>query len=123
MAGDADSVSPKALNPVMARLGLHDDQRATRQALAIYKFSRCHSKSLQFIRCMGVQLVAGVILVSAVRVFLIYISLIAGAIGWNLTLGIGPAAWAASFGGGLLLWTLLEYFIHRFAFHRLAPHY
>src|SRR5262245_49303722 len=49
--------------------------------------------------------------------------MIAGAIAWNLALGIGPAAWAASLGGGLLFWTLLEYLLHRFAFHRLAPHY
>ena len=57
------------------------------------------------------------------RVFLIYSVVIVGAIAWNFSLGIGPAALAASFAGGLLLWTPLEYFIHRYAFHRLAPHY
>ena len=57
-------------------------------------------------------------------VFCIYVPLVAAAIGWFL---IGRqfsfSAGAASFAGGLLLWTLLEYFIHRYAFHRLAPHY
>jgi len=58
-----------------------------------------------------------------VRVFSIYVPLIAAAIGWNWVQGIGLAAAVASFAGGLVLWTLLEYGIHRFAFHRLAPHY
>jgi sterol desaturase/sphingolipid hydroxylase (fatty acid hydroxylase superfamily) len=29
----------------------------------------------------------------------------------------------AAFGAGVLLWTLLEYAMHRFAFHGFAPHY
>lgn len=32
----------------------------------------------------------------------------------------GEAAWVAP---GLLLWTILEYLMHRFAFHGFAPHY
>src|SRR5262245_34432166 len=30
---------------------------------------------------------------------------------------------AIAFAAGLALWTFLEYGIHRYAFHRLAPHY
>jgi len=29
---------------------------------------------------------------------------------------------AVEFGAGLLLWTLIEYFMHRLAFHGFAPH-
>jgi sterol desaturase/sphingolipid hydroxylase (fatty acid hydroxylase superfamily) len=59
-----------------------------------------------------------------VRVFCIYIPLIGAPVGWNWIEGrLSLAAGLASFAGGLVLWTLLEYFIHRFAFHRLAPHF
>ena len=57
-------------------------------------------------------------------VFCIYAPLIAAAVGWALVDGqLSLFAGVAAFAGGLLLWTLLEYLIHRFAFHRLAPHY
>jgi sterol desaturase/sphingolipid hydroxylase (fatty acid hydroxylase superfamily) len=59
-----------------------------------------------------------------VRVFTIYIPLIVAAVVWNCIEGrFDFLRGVVAFAGGLLLWTLLEYFIHRFAFHRLAPHY
>jgi sterol desaturase/sphingolipid hydroxylase (fatty acid hydroxylase superfamily) len=64
------------------------------------------------------------ILNEAVRVFCIYIPLIVAAVGWNCVgERVSLALCVAGFAGGLLLWTLLEYGIHRYAFHRLAPHY
>ena len=64
------------------------------------------------------------ILSLAVRVFWVYAVLIAAAIVWNGIAGsAGPGVWAGSIGAGLALWTLLEYLIHRFAFHRFAPHW
>jgi 4-hydroxysphinganine ceramide fatty acyl 2-hydroxylase len=58
-----------------------------------------------------------------VLVFCIYLPLVAAAAGWNIVAGTSPLVGTTAFAGGLLFWTLLEYFIHRFAFHRLAPHY
>jgi sterol desaturase/sphingolipid hydroxylase (fatty acid hydroxylase superfamily) len=40
---------------------------------------------------------------------------------WNL--GSPPAIWAAALPTGLALWTLIEYLMHRWVLHRLAPHY
>jgi sterol desaturase/sphingolipid hydroxylase (fatty acid hydroxylase superfamily) len=54
----------------------------------------------------------------------IYLPLIAAAVAWNLHGdGVSAAGWGICLGAGLALWTLLEYLLHRFAFHRLAPHY
>src|SRR5262249_48824883 len=36
---------------------------------------------------------------------------------------LGPFASAMCFFSGVVLWTLLEYLMHRFAFHGFAPHY
>jgi len=59
-----------------------------------------------------------------VYVFCIYSPLVAAALGWALYQGrMSLFAVSGAFTAGLLLWTLLEYFIHRYAFHRLAPHY
>jgi sterol desaturase/sphingolipid hydroxylase (fatty acid hydroxylase superfamily) len=59
-----------------------------------------------------------------VYVFYIYFPLVAAAIGWAFYDGrMSLFAVSGAFAAGLLLWTLLEYFIHRYAFHRLAPHY
>jgi hypothetical protein len=44
-----------------------------------------------------------------------------GAIAFGPHLGIRSSL--AAFAGGLLLWTVLEYLIHRFAFHGFAPHW
>ena len=58
------------------------------------------------------------------RVFCTYIPLVGAAVVWNFLVGrLSLFSGAVSFVAGLLLWTLLEYVIHRFAFHRLAPHY
>ena len=35
----------------------------------------------------------------------------------------GPARFLALFAGGLLAWTIIEYLLHRLAFHGFAPHY
>jgi sterol desaturase/sphingolipid hydroxylase (fatty acid hydroxylase superfamily) len=58
-----------------------------------------------------------------VLVFCIYLPLVFAAAAWNLAAGTSPVQAAGAFLAGLLFWTLLEYLIHRFAFHRLAPHY
>ena len=56
-------------------------------------------------------------------VFGIYIPLIIAALAWNLALSLPAGSMVLYFTSGLLLWTVLEYFIHRYAFHRVAPHY
>ena len=53
----------------------------------------------------------------------VYVPLIAGAIAWNVYAGAATLAMAMSLAGGLCLWTLIEYLMHRFAFHGFAPHY
>src|ERR1700674_1218253 len=58
VAGNADRIPAEAFDPVMAALGLHVDQGTTHQALAIDKFSRCHSKLLHRIGCHQAPLVA-----------------------------------------------------------------
>lgn len=55
------------------------------------------------------------------KLLAIYVPVIAAAIAANAGLPVaGSLAAAAS---GLALWTLLEYFIHRFAFHGFLPHW
>jgi sterol desaturase/sphingolipid hydroxylase (fatty acid hydroxylase superfamily) len=59
----------------------------------------------------------------AVRVFCVYIPLSAAAILWNVRVPTHSWwTWIVAPGAGLATWTLLEYLIHRFVFHRLAPH-
>jgi sterol desaturase/sphingolipid hydroxylase (fatty acid hydroxylase superfamily) len=60
----------------------------------------------------------------AVLVFWVYAPMVAAAIGWNLLEGTDPGfVWIAAPAAGLAVWSLLEYLIHRFVFHRLAPHW
>jgi dihydroceramide fatty acyl 2-hydroxylase len=47
--------------------------------------------------------------------------LVIGALVWNFGASLGT--WAACLGGGLALWTAVEYLMHRWVLHRLAPHY
>ncbi|MGH9629084.1 MAG: hypothetical protein ACRD7E_12240, partial [Bryobacteraceae bacterium] len=55
--------------------------------------------------------------------FSVYIPVIAAAAVWNVyALETGLVASCAGFVTGILIWTLLEYLIHRFAFHGIAPH-
>ena len=54
----------------------------------------------------------------------VYLPLVFGSLLWNLY--ARPAGLASSLlfiGTGLLLWTVIEYLMHRFAFHGFAPHY
>ena len=53
--------------------------------------------------------------------FWVYVPLVLAALVWNL--GAGAGVWLASLGFGLALWTPIEYLVHRYALHRLAPHY
>jgi dihydroceramide fatty acyl 2-hydroxylase len=55
------------------------------------------------------------------RLLAIYAPVIAVAIGANIGLPLMGSLIAV--GSGLFLWTLLEYAIHRFAFHGFLPHY
>jgi dihydroceramide fatty acyl 2-hydroxylase len=55
------------------------------------------------------------------RLLLVYTPVIAAAIAANIGLPLGGSLLAI--GAGLFLWTLLEYGIHRFAFHGFLPHY
>lgn len=49
--------------------------------------------------------------------------LFAAAVGAGLGAGnSGPAGFVALFAGGLLAWTIVEYVMHRLAFHGFAPH-
>lgn len=57
-------------------------------------------------------------------VFWVYLPAIVAALGWNLLAGTdGAGVWAACLLSGLALWTPIEYIVHRYALHRLAPHY
>jgi len=56
-----------------------------------------------------------------VLVFWVYLPLVLGALVWNVGAGLGP--WAACLSIGLGLWTVVEYLMHRYVLHRLAPHY
>lgn len=47
--------------------------------------------------------------------------MVIAALVWNI--GAGPAVWAAALASGLALWTIVEYLMHRWVLHRLAPHY
>jgi sterol desaturase/sphingolipid hydroxylase (fatty acid hydroxylase superfamily) len=53
----------------------------------------------------------------------VYLPLIFGAVAWNVYSGAGLAGSVPAFAVGLALWTLMEYLMHRFAFHGFAPHY
>ena len=55
------------------------------------------------------------------RVYGVYIPLVLGALIWNV--GAGAATWAACLAIGLALWTVVEYLMHRWVLHRMAPHY
>ena len=55
------------------------------------------------------------------RLLAIYVPVIAAAIAANA--GLPWRGSLASIAAGLFLWTLLEYGIHRFAFHGFLPHY
>ena len=55
------------------------------------------------------------------RVFWVYGLLVAAGVVWNIHLPVGTLILTLTF--GLLLWTPLEYVLHRYVFHRLAPHY
>ncbi len=55
------------------------------------------------------------------RLLLVYTPVIAAAVAANIGLPLGGSLLAI--GAGLFLWTLLEYGIHRFAFHGFLPHY
>jgi sterol desaturase/sphingolipid hydroxylase (fatty acid hydroxylase superfamily) len=56
-----------------------------------------------------------------VRVFSVYVPLVAAAMVWNRS--SSPAVWVACLAIGLALWTAVEYLMHRWVLHRLAPHY
>ena len=53
--------------------------------------------------------------------FWVYLPLVAAALIWNLH--SGAIVWAVCLLSGLALWTPIEYVVHRYALHRLAPHY
>lgn len=55
------------------------------------------------------------------RLLAVYLPVIAAAIAANI--GLPLAGSIASIAAGLALWTLIEYAIHRFAFHGFLPHY
>lgn len=56
--------------------------------------------------------------------FWIYLPLVAAALVWNFVAGSdGPGVWAACITAGLVLWTPIEYLMHRILLHRIAPHY
>ncbi len=48
---------------------------------------------------------------------LVYAPLLAGAVAWNLSIGLRPWEWPAHLAAGLFLWTLIEYLMHRWIFH------
>jgi dihydroceramide fatty acyl 2-hydroxylase len=56
-----------------------------------------------------------------VYTFWVYLPLVATALVWNR--GASPMVWVACLLAGLALWTPIEYLVHRYALHRLAPHY
>ncbi|MBZ5585743.1 MAG: hypothetical protein LAQ30_26820 [Acidobacteriia bacterium] len=49
--------------------------------------------------------------------------LVAGLFWGGLEGKAGVVGFCALFAAGVLIWTLLEYLIHRFAFHGFAPHW
>ena len=53
---------------------------------------------------------------------LVYGSLMAAGAGWGIRAGEG-ALLPIDFLAGLLLWSAIEYLMHRFAFHGFAPHW
>jgi dihydroceramide fatty acyl 2-hydroxylase len=55
------------------------------------------------------------------RLLVVYAPVIAAAIAANIGLPLQGSLMAIA--SGLILWTLLEYAIHRFAFHGFLPHY
>ena len=57
------------------------------------------------------------------RIFWVYGPLLAAALIWNVREGTAGALWLGAPLAGLAAWTLIEYLIHRFVFHRLAPHW
>ena len=54
-------------------------------------------------------------------IFWIYLPLVVAALVWNI--GASASVWAGCLISGLILWTPIEYVVHRYALHRLAPHY
>lgn len=54
-------------------------------------------------------------------VFWVYVPLVLGALVWNWGAPLG--VWAACLLTGIALWTPIEYVVHRYVLHRLAPHY
>jgi len=56
-----------------------------------------------------------------VYTFWVYLPLVAAALIWNLH--SGAVVWAVCLLSGLVLWTPIEYVVHRYALHRMAPHY
>jgi sterol desaturase/sphingolipid hydroxylase (fatty acid hydroxylase superfamily) len=56
-----------------------------------------------------------------VRVFWVYLPLVAAAFLGNLDAPL--KTWAICLSSGLALWTVVEYLMHRYVLHRLAPHY
>jgi sterol desaturase/sphingolipid hydroxylase (fatty acid hydroxylase superfamily) len=55
------------------------------------------------------------------RLLVVYTPVIAAAVAANIGLPLGGSLLAIA--AGLVMWTLLEYGIHRFAFHGFLPHY
>ena len=55
------------------------------------------------------------------RLLVVYTPVIAAAVAANIGLPVQGSLIAIA--AGLILWTLLEYAIHRFAFHGFLPHY
>jgi sterol desaturase/sphingolipid hydroxylase (fatty acid hydroxylase superfamily) len=47
----------------------------------------------------------------------LFVPIILGALVWSLRLGVGGLATAGMFVVGVVIWTLLEYWLHRVAFH------
>jgi cyclopropane-fatty-acyl-phospholipid synthase len=57
----------------------------------------------------------------AVAVFWVYTPLVIGALVWNRDASAG--IFVACLVSGIALWTAVEYLMHRYVLHRLAPHY
>jgi hypothetical protein len=58
----------------------------------------------------------------AVRLW-VYVPILVAAIVAGVNGQLGVAASGAAVAAGVALWTVLEYLMHRFAFHGFAPHY
>ena len=54
-------------------------------------------------------------------VFWVYGALVVAGVAWNI--GLPVATLLLTFAAGVVLWTPLEYVLHRYVFHRLAPHF